>query len=131
MVKRYNPTAKIQSSMAPYGEEAVVIIEQCSDGEFVKYEAYRLLEKKYAKLFYGNECVKIASFLKIPYKKLQETVLDYCLDHYKHFECYPMDMTIDDKIVVSFEAIMEILEYSERNDGEKVIKIKKEKDNIF
>jgi len=32
MVKRYNPSAKIQRSTAPYEEEVISFVERCPDG---------------------------------------------------------------------------------------------------
>lgn len=44
-------------------------------------------------------------------------IFDYCLDHFKHFNCYPIDMEIDTKgednpediILLSFEHMMQSL----------------------
>lgn len=114
MVKRYNPSAKIQRSTAPYEEEAISFVERCLDGEFVKYEAYRSLEAKYNKLVYGKICYNVAKRANLSCQEVQDRVEDFCLDHYKHFECYPMDIEVTDGVFIDFYPMMEIFAYSER-----------------
>lgn len=119
MVKRYNPTAKIQSSMAPYEEEAVVVIEQCPDGEFVKHEAYRSLEAKYNKLVYGKTCYNISKRTNLSCQEVQKRVVNFYQnyqeyqDNNKQFEHCPMEMEISDGFFIESNAIMKIVKNSE------------------
>lgn len=114
MVKRYTPTAK--TSYAYCGDnsdEAVVSLKKDAKGEYVKYEAYRSLETKYNKLFYGKECVRIAKRAGLSPEEIQCRVKDFCSDHYKHFGCYPFDMEVAENIVINFETMMDIISYQD------------------
>jgi hypothetical protein len=114
MVKRYTPDAKAQAWH--YGsepDEAVPEMVKDPNGRYVTYEAYRLLEKKYEKLFYGEECYRVAKKTGLSCQQVQDMVNDFCNDHMKHFGCLPAEMDFGDidGVVINTNSMMKILPF--------------------
>ena len=114
MVKRYTPDAKIQTYQYDNeSDEAVAKMIKDPEGDYVSYEAYRLLEKKYEKLFYGEECYRVAKKTGLSCQQVQDMVSDFCNDHMEHFGYFPAEMDFGDidGVVINTNSMMKILPF--------------------
>lgn len=104
MVKRYTPTATIQRShYDDVSDEAVVTVEQTSDGKYVSYEAYRSLEAEYNKLVYGKECVRISKATGLTCDEVYSKVRN-------EYTYRPEPMTIKGNVTINHKSILDILQ---------------------
>lgn len=92
-----------------------------SDYDVIHMENFNLrsdlrnAQYKYDSLRFGKVCVEIAKRANMTAYDVHNQVIDYCSDHYQHFEFYPADMEIgDDGILISNEGLLEILNHHDR-----------------